>query len=218
MTALSKAARALVVVAATAVVMAAVAAGSAAPVGLHPGESGRLRLSWSARPERIETCREVSAKELAELEEHMRQRVECDGHFATYTLEVRADNRVVATTVVRGAGLRHDRPIYLLREFDVPAGVRRIRVSFIRREQATGDTAASAHEAREPDDSDEADSGISTGRAEREVVERARRGRAAVPPRLVLDTSLTLLPRGVTVVTLNQERRTLELVHEASQP
>lgn len=212
MTALSKAARAIVVIAATAVVMVAIAAGSAAPVGLHPGESGRLRLSWSARPERIETCREVSAKELAELEEHMRQRVECDGHFATYTLEVRADDRVVATTVVRGAGLRHDRPIYLLREIDVPAGVRRIRVSFIRREQATGDTAASAHEA------DDADSGISTGRAEREAVERARRGRAAVPPRLVLDTSLTILPRGVTVVTLNQERRTLELVHAASQP
>lgn len=212
MTALSKAARALVVAGATAVVMVAIAAGSAAPVGLHPGESGRLRLSWSARPERIETCREVSAKELAELEEHMRQRVECDGHFATYTLEVRADDRVVATMVVRGAGLRHDRPIYLLREFDVPAGVRRIRVSFIRREKATGDIAASAHEP------DEADSGISTGRAERETVERARRGRAAVPPRLVLDTSLTILPRGVTVVTLNQERRTLELVHEATQP
>jgi hypothetical protein len=50
------------------------------------------------------------------------------------------------------------------------------------------------------------------------MVERARRGRAAVPPRLVLDTSLTILPRGVTVVTLNQERRTLELVHAASQP
>jgi hypothetical protein len=211
-TVLSRAARALVVVAATAVVMAAVAAGSAAPVGLHPGESGRLRLSWSARPERIETCREVSAKELAELEEHMRQRVECDGHFATYTLQVRADDRVVATTVVRGAGLRHDRPIYLLREFDVPAGVRRIRVSFIRREPATTDAAREAHEA------DDADSGISTGRAEREMVERARRGRAAVPPRLVLDTSLTILPRGVTVVTLNQERRTLELVHAASQP
>lgn len=218
MTGLSKAARALVIVVATAVVMVAIAAGSAAPVGLHPGESGRLRLSWSARPERIETCREVSAKELAELEEHMRQRVECDGHFATYTLEVRADGHVVATMVVRGAGLRHDRPIYLLREFDVPAGVRRIRVSFIRREKATGDTAASAHEAHSPDDSEEADSGISTGRAEREAVERARRGRAAVPPRLVLDTSLTILPRGVTVVTLNQERRTLELVHEASQP
>jgi hypothetical protein len=198
--------------------MVAIAAGSAAPVGLHPGESGRLRLSWSARPERIETCREVSAKELAELEEHMRQRVECDGRFATYTLEVRSDDRVVATTVVRGAGLRHDRPNYLLREFDVPAGVRRIRVSFIRREPTTRDAAVPAQGAREPYEADDADSGISTGRAERETVERARRNRAAVPPRLVLDTSLTILPRGVTVVTLNQERRTLEIVHEASQP
>ena len=213
MRATAKVARAVLAMAATAAVMAAIAAGSAAPVGLHPGASGRLRLSWSARPERIETCREVSAKELADLEEHMRQRVECDGRFATYTLEVRADDRVVATTVVRGAGLRHDRPIYLLREFDVPAGVRHIRVSFIRREKATGDTAASAGKGHASDDSDEGDSGISTGRAEREMVERARRGRAAVPPRLVLDTSVTIARRSVTVITLSQERRELEMVH-----
>ncbi len=186
--------------------LAAIAAGSAAPVALHPGESGRLRLSWSARPERIETCRNVSAEELAEVEEHMRQRVECDGHFATYALEVRADDRRIAAMVVRGAGLRHDRPIYLLREFDVPAGVRHIRVSFTRRERPADGAADAA--------GSEADSGISAGREEREAVERARRGRAAVPARLVLDTSLTIAPRGVTVITLSQERRELEILRD----
>ena len=63
-----------------------------------------LRLSWSARPERIEVCRALSDKELEEREEHMRQRVECDGRFATYALEVISNGRKVVEAVVRGAG------------------------------------------------------------------------------------------------------------------
>ena len=65
----------------------------------------------------------------------MRQRVECDGRFATYTLRVESDGQVIGETVVHGAGLRHDRPLYLLREYDVAPGVHRVRVSFTRREK-----------------------------------------------------------------------------------
>lgn len=207
MSALSAAGRSALGLGATAILMLGIAAASSAPIALHPGGSGRLRLSWSARPERIETCRQVSDKELAELEEHMRQRVECEGRFATYLLEVRADGRRVAAMTVRGAGLRHDRPIYLLREFPIPAGDRRIRVTFTRREQPS-------QQAEVGEESEPADTGISAGRAEREGVERARRGRAAIPPRLALDTSLTIAARSVVVVTLNQERRSLEVVQE----
>ena len=207
MSALGAAGRWALGLGASALLMLGMAAASAAPVALHPAASGRLRLSWSARPERIVTCRQVSDKELAELEEHMRQRVECEGHFATYLLEVRADGRRVAAMIVRGAGLRHDRPIYLLREIPVPAGERRIQVTFTRREQPSPKEAGR-------EESESADSGISAGRAEREGVERARRGRAAIPPRLVLDTALTIAVRSVVVVTLNQERRSLEVVQE----
>ncbi len=182
---------------------------SAVPLPLNAGDSARLRLSWSARPERIEVCRTVSAEELEHLEEHMRQRVECDGRFATYSLRVEADGRRIEETVVRGAGLRHDRPIFLLRDFELPPGSHRVRVTFTRRERTDDDAAAFA-----PVVSATGDTGIYAGRAEREGVEHARRARAAIPARLVLDTLLTFAPHRVTIVTFHPERRALELLGE----
>ena len=107
----------------TALSLGAMALLSAAPVRSEDSESARLRLSWSARPERIETCRVLSK-------------------FATYALDVFVDGRLVHQSVVRGAGLRHDRPIFLLREIPVPPGAHRIRVSFDRREKTDNDAAA----------------------------------------------------------------------------
>lgn len=196
---------------ATSIALAAIAAGSATPVPFHPGDAGRLRLSWSARPERIEVCRTLSDEELERVAEHMRRRVECVGQFASYELVVLVDGRPVATSVVRGAGLRHDRPIYLLREFEIPRGAHRLGVRFSRRETVARDTAAASDSLSAlPYDAD--DTGIYVGRAEREAVERTRRGRAAIPPRLALDTTLTIGPRRVIVVTLNHERRVLEVL------
>src|SRR4029079_14524581 len=93
---------------ASAAVLVLIARASAAPVPYHDAGMAELRLSWSARPERIETCRTLSAKELEREEEHMRQRVECEGTFASYTLRVASDQRLVSESIVRGAGLRHD--------------------------------------------------------------------------------------------------------------
>ena len=67
----------------TGLALARLARLSAAPVPNHSGSAALLRLSWSARPERIEVCRTLSHEELEEREEHMRLRVECDGRFAT---------------------------------------------------------------------------------------------------------------------------------------
>ena len=198
---------------ATTAALLAIVRASASPVPFHDADSARLRLSLSARPERIEVCRTVSAEELAQREEHMRQRVECDGRSATYTLRVEADGRRIDETVIRGAGLRHDRPIYLLRDFDLAAGAHRVRVSLTRRENTDDDAAAFA-----PAESSGADTGIFAGRAQREAIERARRAGAAIPPRLLLDTSLTFAPRRVTIVTFDQERRALELLNEESRP
>jgi hypothetical protein len=191
---------------ATVVLLTLLARASAAPVAYHNGGTALLRLSWSARPERIETCRTLSAEELEREEEHMRQRVECEGTFASYTLRVEADQRLVSESAVRGAGFRHDRPIYLLRELPVASGAHRLRVSFTRREQTREQsTKATARERSE------SDTGIFAGRAEREEVERSRRRRAAIPSRLVLDTTLVFLPGRVVLVTLNAERRILEV-------
>jgi hypothetical protein len=192
-----------------AITLAALARASTAPLRYHDDDAARLRLSWSARPERIEACRTLSREELEEREEHMRQRVECNGRFATYALRVTIDGRLAVDTVVRGAGLRHDRSAYVLRDIDLPSGVHHVVVSFTRREKADDDAAAFA-----PVASAAEDTGLFAGRASREAVERARRARAAVPARLVLDTTIALDSLQVAVVTFNHESRVLELLGE----
>lgn len=195
---------------ATAVFLLTLASG--APVSYHRTGMARLRLSWSGRPERIESCRAVSRQELEREEEHMRQRVACEGRFATYTLRVEADGRLVTESVVRGAGLRHDRPVYLLRDLAMPGGVRHVRISFTRRERPDRDAAVGA-----PTLAAESDTGLFAGRAEREMVERARRKRAAIPADLVLDTVLSFAPDRVIVVTFDADRRLLGVLDHPPQ-
>ena len=180
---------------------------SSATVVRKRSAASRVRLSWSARPERIEVCRELSAAEIAEREEHMRQRVECDGRFATYRLSVEADGRSLHESVVRGAGLRHDRPLYLLREIDLAPGRHRLRVTFTRRETSGNEASAVARAAPAG-----ADTGLFAGRAEREATERSRRARAAIPPRLLLDTVLTLGPERAIVVSFDPERKAFRVL------
>jgi hypothetical protein len=137
----------------------------------------------------------------------MRQRVECEGKFATYALRVEADGRLVTESVVRGAGLRHDRPMYLMRDLAMPTGLRRVRIAFDRRERKDDDAANTAATL-----GTESDTGLFAGRAEREAVERARRRRAAIPARLALDTLLTFAPDRVVVVTFDADRRVLTVL------
>lgn len=209
----ARVARVAVAGAATAIGLGVMARASATSVSFHKGAAARLRLSWSARPERIEVCRTVSAEELAQREVHMRQQVECDGHFATYALRIESDGHVIGEAVVHGAGLRHDRPLYLLREFDVAPGVHRMRVSFTRVEKTDDDAAAFANTT-----STEADTGIFAGRAQREAVEHARRAGAAIPPHLEIDTTLVFAPRQVMIVTFAPERRALVLLGAPPEP
>lgn len=111
------------------------AAGAGAPVASHGADDGVLRLSWSAHPERIETCRERTAEELATRPAHMRQALECEGTAATYRLEVHVDGVLLDSTVVLGSGIRNDRPIFLLRDYAVAPGTHQVRVTFTRREE-----------------------------------------------------------------------------------
>ena len=202
--------RLLTACAATAALLAVVAYASAVPIPLHTSDSARLRLSWSARPERIEVCRTLTEEELEHVPEHMRQRTNCEGVFATYTLRVEVDGRSIGESVVRGAGLRHDRPLYLLRDYQVPPGQHRLRVTLIRREK-TDDDAAEHETTAIP----HVDTGLYAGRSQREASERSRRARAAIPSNLTLDTVVSLTPRRMALVTFNSERRKLELHTES---
>jgi len=192
---------------ATAGALFLMAGASGMPLSYADPGTARLRLSWSARPERIETCRAASAEELAREEEHMRQRVECEGQFASYALRVEVDGRRVSESVVRGAGLRHDRPMYLLRDLDLTTGPHQVRVSFTRRERVGRRAREDRDDARA-----EPDTGLFAGRAEREIAERARRSRAAIPERLTLDTSVFFAPGRVVVVSFDADRRALVLL------
>lgn len=186
---------------------------SSAPMAYHAPDAARLRLSWSARPERIEVCRTPSEEELAQVAEHMRQRLVCEGVFATYLLRIEVDGQEIGQSVIRGAGLRHDRPLYLLRDYPVPPGRHRFQVSLTRREKTDNDAAAYA-----PAPVPTVDTGLYAGRSQREATEHARRARAAIPPSLVLDTVLSLPPQRVALVTLNAAHKAFELRTQSTTP
>ena len=73
---------------------AAIARGSHVAMTLHGSDQALLRLAWSARPERIERCRQQSEEELARLPAHMRQPVSCEGVNAQYRPLAPGDRRI----------------------------------------------------------------------------------------------------------------------------
>lgn len=171
-----------------------------------------LRLSWDARPERVETCRRQSDEELAKVLPQMRQRVVCEGTTARYRLDVRRGGALIASQDVRGGGLRHDRQLYVFREIPVPAGPSTLSVRFVRLDSVAADREAN----REPADSGDAlTSGIAPDRARRETDERRRRREEAVPSSLTLDTTVALGAREVLLVTYNPDERRLVAVRRA---
>ena len=199
-------------------------------VGILAGSHGRLaefsrdeaivRVAWSARPERIETCRRVSDEELAKLPVHMRQRLVCEGTTARYRLEVTRNGLLLDTATMQGGGMRHDREVYVSREVLIPPGDSRVSVRFVRIDSssATGadDRPAGADDeprARAvPDTSQRADSArgpVLADRSVRETDERRRRRAEAIPPVLSLDTVVTLASRAAILVTYDPLLRRL---------
>lgn len=165
------------------------AAGAGTLVSWHDAEVSVLRLSWSAHPERIETCRERTPAELAERPAHMRQALDCEGIAATYLLEVRVDGVLLDSTVVRGSGIRNDRPIFLLRDYVVSPGPHQVRVTFTRREE-NDEPERDEPERGEPEH-DEA--------GERAAPSRGSVG--AIAPHLELHTPIRFASGGVALVT-----------------
>lgn len=174
-------------------------AGSLTPLRTAPDDAAMLRLSWSARPERIEHCRRLSDAELAERPQHMRLRWECEGRFAHYLLRVSVDGRVVAADTVRGSGLRNDRPIHLFREYAVAPGERHVTVSLRRIDAAV-----------RPDSAADATTAAGTGAADRETREAQERrvNRAeALLPFVNMDSTLTIVAQRVVLVTYSSTAR-----------
>lgn len=174
-----------------AVLMAGLVWASNAPVTAHRSSDSILRLAWSARPERIEDCRQRSPEELAQLPQHMRQPIVCEGTTAEYRLEVRIDGRLVADRAVHGGGLRRDRRLYVFEEVMLPPGEAVIDVRFDRIQAGQPGTPgvdrAAAPPAQQPTP--------------------AQRGE--VPAHLSVAERLRFAPREVTLVTYDSDRRSL---------
>jgi len=197
---------------------------SAAPFRVNALPHARLRVAFSARPERIESCRTLGADELANVPQHMRQAVVCEGKTASYRLEVRRDDSLVASALLRGGGLRHDRRLYVLRELDVPSGASTIDVRLVR----TDTVAASVSSEPRPSDDHAREerrghdsvatrpTGDDDARAEvsRDLDERRRRVADEVPSSLALHEVVTLRPREVLLVTYDQTKRRLRAVRD----
>jgi hypothetical protein len=170
-------------------------------------EHALLRLSWSGRPERIERCRELSDEELEKLPAHMRLREECEGHAARYRVRVWLGDSLLSEDAVTGGGLRGDRAIYMLREYQVTPGRHALAVEVARRDSV-------AEEPPGPEDDAEGDDTASAplDRARRERQERRRELLERLPPSLRLDTTLALGPGEVVVVTYDPSGRRLVAV------
>ncbi len=166
-----------------------------------PSADSIVRVSWSARPERVETCRRLTDEEYAQRPAHMRRRVECEGTTARYELRVLRDSVLLVVDTVRGGGLRHDRELYVSRELTVPSGPARLQVRFVRLD--------SSQAADESLRADTTGADAWQNRAAREDEERERRRAEAIPAALVVDTTITLQPRRVMLVTYGDAGRRL---------
>lgn len=182
---------------------------SALPLGTRTArdQAAQLRLSLSARPERVERCRELSDDELAKLPAHMRLRTKCEGYSARYLLTIVVDERSLTSDTLRGGGLRHDRPLHVFREYDVTPGPQRIRIEVTRVDEGTAGDSTRDNRGASSDT-------LLGGRAEREREERTRRVAEAMPSRLVIDTTMTLGSGGVVLVSFDQNTRRLTMRKE----
>lgn len=155
------------------------------PVASNTSGQALLRLAWRARPERIEHCVTQSPDALAARPPHMRQTTICEGISATYRLEVRHDDQIVAERLVEPGGLRRDRPLYVFLEIPIPAGEAKLGIGFARVEESRGD--------RQGDKDSERRDAL----------------REAVPAALRWDQRLHFAPGQVRVISYDPERREL---------
>ena len=186
----------------------ALAAASTAPFRVHGAPDARLRVAFSARPERIESCRTLGAAELENVPQHMRQSVVCEGTTASYRLEVRHGDSLLVSALLRGGGLRHDRRLYALRELSVPSGRATIDVRLVRIDTVV----ARPDEAPHASDRARERAGDHDDAPSRDEEERRMRVADEVPSSLELREDVTLKPREVLLVTYDQLSRRLRTV------
>jgi hypothetical protein len=147
----------------------------------EPANEAELRLAWRARAPLVEECRRLTDAEREALPVHMRRDVVCEGRVASYRLRVEVDGVVRRESVVKGAGARGDRPLYVFEALRLTPGERGVRVVFERVGDAGGDANGDGN------------------------------GNGAIPDRLELDTAVAFGPGNVVLVTYDPNARGLVL-------
>jgi len=114
-----------------ATVVAALAIAAASQWSVRAGSDQALvRLSWRAEPIRVEECRTLTDEELAEIPAHMRRSEECTGLYVDYELRLVIDGREAYVDTIAPAGMRRDRPIYVIHDEPILAGDHEVTVRF----------------------------------------------------------------------------------------
>jgi hypothetical protein len=188
--------RGLGVILAVALIAGIVRASNVA-LATHRSSDGVLRLAWSARPERIEKCRQRTDEELARLPQHMRQSTVCEGSTAEYRLRVSVDGAAVIDRIVHGGGLRRDRRLYVFEELPLPA-LRAVTIA-VRLDRTD---AADARTTESPLPHLSAPQGQP----------HLPRSVESVPAHLSLERELRVAPRQVLLVTYDRQRQELTTV------
>jgi hypothetical protein len=197
-----------------AALVAPIGIGWASTLRTTPNDSASavLRLAWTARPERIENCRAQSDDELAKIPAHMRQAVVCEGTTAAYRLEVRRDSLLLVDQIVRGGGVRHDRPLYVSRDIALPSGEAMVSVRFTRIDSVEPPATASAkiaHREQDEKDGERHPAVMDPDRRRHEDEERVRLRGEIAPAILSLEQRFRFVPRQVILVTYDSDRREL---------
>jgi hypothetical protein len=112
--------------------LAGLGALSRVPYVAEPLNDAVVRLAWRTRGTRVEACRHRTPEEMAKLPLHMREGEVCERRLLPYLLTVAVGEASPDSTMVRAAGVREDRPLFVYRELPVAPGRHRIRVEFIR--------------------------------------------------------------------------------------
>jgi hypothetical protein len=129
--------RVLLIAAISALALGLIGWGSRAGYRSGAGDHALLRLSWRLRGERIENCRNRTQQELDALPAHMRTPRLCETRSVPYRLIVTIDGGEPHTTILRPAGARHDRPIYVLQDSALAPGTHHVTVVCVRADRAT---------------------------------------------------------------------------------
>lgn len=122
--------------------VALLAAASRVPLSAPDADRSVVRLSWRLRAEEGAECRRPTPEELEQLPVHMRNPDACVGELAPYELRIVVDGAPRVTRVVRPAGVRGDRPIFVYDELRLDPGRHTLSVRFGVQDGGGGDDAA----------------------------------------------------------------------------